>query len=68
MKVTILKPEVKDEKLVFIVAERVEEKTFDQLDELGKFTADLKNLNLQRFIIRKSKEIDKVSLSKEFRR
>lgn len=68
MKVAVLKHEVIDDKLVFKVEKPVEEKTFDQLDEQGKFSEGLKALNLQRFIIRKSKEVDKVSLSKEFRR
>ncbi|MCG3165052.1 MAG: hypothetical protein POELPBGB_00812 [Bacteroidia bacterium] len=68
MKITVLSPEVIDEKLVFKVEKPVEEKSFDDLNAQGEFSKDLKELNLQRFIIRKSKEVDKISLSKEFRK
>ncbi|RPH34531.1 MAG: hypothetical protein EHM93_00415 [Bacteroidales bacterium] len=68
MKVAVLTHEVVDNKLVFNVERQVEEKSFDELDAQGKFSENLKTLNIQRFIIRKSKEIDKVSLNKEFRR
>ena len=68
MKIAVLKHQILDDKLVFSIEKPVEEKSFDQLDEQGEFSRDLKTLNMQRFIIRKSKEVDKVSLSKEFRR
>lgn len=68
MKIAVLKHQILDDRLVFCIEKPVEEKSFDQLDEQGEFSRDLKTLNMQRFIIRKSKEVDKVSLSKEFRR
>lgn len=64
MKVVKLKPEIKNNKLVFTADRPIEEKSIDQLDNI---TVDLVKLNVQRYLIKKSKEIDKKALQREFK-
>lgn len=54
VKILDIKPHIQDDELIFNV-ENIEEKPFDQIDNI---TDDLINLNLQRYLIRKSKEVN----------
>ena len=65
VKILDLKPLIQDNELIFNV-ENIEEKPFDQIENI---TDDLINLNLQRYLIRKSKEVNvEVLASKMFKK
>lgn len=64
MKVVGLKPVIKNNKLVLEEEIPMQDKSIDQLDNI---TADLVKLNFQRYLVRKSRQIDKSILQKEFK-
>jgi hypothetical protein len=53
IKVVELKPQVEEGVLVFKVEKQVEEKSFNEIENI---TDDLIDLNLQRYLIRRNKE------------